>query len=132
MVATPMRRLPPPFPHSMAVDGRVTEWFKGLDTRPTSFAAVCLSAAKSREYRRKANLHSQAHLKLIFGHYSRSDGHWSGDDYDVVVADTTPAHGIRGDHGVVCSMARSGNVWDNGAMESFSSSLKTERTVRNL
>ena len=31
-------------------------------------------------------------------------------------------------HGVVCSMSRSGNVWDNAAMESFFSSLKTERT----
>jgi putative transposase len=34
------------------------------------------------------------------------------------------------DHGVVCSMSRSGNVWDNAAMESFFSSLKTERTAR--
>ena len=33
------------------------------------------------------------------------------------------------DHGVVCSMSRSGNVWDNAAMESFSS-LKTESTAR--
>src|SRR2546421_10601100 len=32
------------------------------------------------------------------------------------------------DHGVVCSMSRSGNVWDNATMESFFSSLKTERT----
>jgi putative transposase len=32
--------------------------------------------------------------------------------------------------GVVCSMSRSGNVWDNAAMESFFSSLKTERTGR--
>ncbi|MDB5383477.1 MAG: putative family transposase, group, OrfB [Rhodospirillales bacterium] len=29
--------------------------------------------------------------------------------------------------GVTCSMSRSGNVWDNAAMESFFSSLKTER-----
>jgi putative transposase len=34
------------------------------------------------------------------------------------------------DHGVTCSMSRSGNVWDNAAMESFFSSLKTERTAR--
>ena len=33
-------------------------------------------------------------------------------------------------HGVVCSMSRSGNVWDNAAMESFFSSLKTERIDR--
>jgi putative transposase len=31
------------------------------------------------------------------------------------------------DNGVTCSMRRSGNVWDNAAMESFFSSLKTER-----
>jgi transposase InsO family protein len=31
---------------------------------------------------------------------------------------------------VICSMSRSGNVWDNAAMESFFSSLKTERTAR--
>jgi putative transposase len=30
---------------------------------------------------------------------------------------------------VVCSMSRSGNVWDNAAMENFFSSLKTERTA---
>jgi putative transposase len=36
------------------------------------------------------------------------------------------------DHGVVCSMSRSGNVWDNAAIESFFSSLKTERTARKV
>ena len=35
---------------------------------------------------------------------------------------------LMADHGVVCSMRRSGNVWDNAAMQSFFSSLKTERT----
>ncbi len=34
------------------------------------------------------------------------------------------------DHGVTCSMSRAGNVWDNAVMESFFSSLKTERTAR--
>ena len=29
-------------------------------------------------------------------------------------------------------MSRSGNVWDNAAMESFFSSLKTERTGRKV
>jgi len=37
---------------------------------------------------------------------------------------------LMADHGVVCSMSRSGNVWDDAAMESFFSSLKTERTAR--
>ena len=39
---------------------------------------------------------------------------------------------LMADNGVVCSMSRSGNVWDNAAMESFFSSLKTERTARKL
>ena len=34
------------------------------------------------------------------------------------------------DHGVKCSMSRTGNCWDNAAMESFFSSLKTERVSR--
>jgi putative transposase len=34
---------------------------------------------------------------------------------------------LLADNGIVCSMSRSGNVWDNAAMESFFSSLKTER-----
>ena len=36
------------------------------------------------------------------------------------------------DNGVDCSMSRSGNVWDNAAMESFFSSLKTERIGRKV
>ena len=55
------------------------------------------------------------------------------------------------DHGITCSMSRSGNVWEfkpgrasgsddpvdrlkaqNAAMESFFSSLKTERTARKV
>jgi len=34
------------------------------------------------------------------------------------------------DHSVTCSMSRSRNCWNNAAMESFFSSLKTERTAR--
>ena len=36
---------------------------------------------------------------------------------------------LLADHGIACSMSRSGNVWDNAAMESFFSLLKTERTA---
>ena len=35
---------------------------------------------------------------------------------------------LMADQGVNCSMSRSGNCWDNAAMESFSS-LKTEHTA---
>ena len=40
--------------------------------------------------------------------------------------------GLMADNGVECSMSRSGNVWDNAAMESFFSSLKTERVGRKV
>ena len=36
------------------------------------------------------------------------------------------------DNGVTCSMSRSGNVWDNAAMESVFSSLKTERIGKKV
>jgi putative transposase len=36
---------------------------------------------------------------------------------------------LMAEHGISCSMSRSGNVWDNAAMESFFSSLKIERTA---
>ena len=39
---------------------------------------------------------------------------------------------LMADHSITCSMSRSGNVWDNPAMESFFSSLKTERTARKV
>jgi len=39
---------------------------------------------------------------------------------------------LMADHGITCSMSRSGNVWDNAAMESFFSSLKTERVNRKV
>lgn len=36
------------------------------------------------------------------------------------------------DQGITCSMSRAGEVWDNSAMESFFSSMKTERTARKV
>jgi putative transposase len=41
-----------------------------------------------------------------------------------------PFQRLMADNGITCSMSRTGNVWDNAAMESFFSSLKTERTAR--
>lgn len=41
-----------------------------------------------------------------------------------------PFQRLLADQGLACSMSRSGNCWDNAAMESFFSSLKTERTAR--
>jgi len=39
---------------------------------------------------------------------------------------------LMAEHGLTCSLSRSGNVWDNAAMESFFSSLKVERVARKL
>ncbi len=39
---------------------------------------------------------------------------------------------LMADNGVTCSMRRSGNVWDNAVMESFFSSLKTERVGQKI
>jgi len=36
------------------------------------------------------------------------------------------------EHGIVCSLSRAGNMWDNAAMESFFSTLKTERTAAKV
>ena len=40
-----------------------------------------------------------------------------------------PFQRLLDEAGVTCSMSRSGNVWDNAVMESFFSSLKTERVT---
>ena len=50
-------------------------------------------------------------------HHSDRGSQYSADRFQRLMAD----------HGITCSMSRSGNVWDNAAMESFFSSLKTER-----
>jgi putative transposase len=53
-------------------------------------------------------------------HHSDRGSQYTSEQFQKLIAD----------HGVVCSMSRSGNVWDNAAMESFFSSLKTERIRR--
>jgi putative transposase len=37
---------------------------------------------------------------------------------------------LLAEHGIVCSMSRRGDCWDNAAMESFFSTLKIERVNR--
>jgi putative transposase len=54
---------------------------------------------------------------------------WTAEGW-LYVAAVVEFQKLMSDHGVVCSMSRSGNVWDNAAMESFFSSLKTERIAR--
>lgn len=39
---------------------------------------------------------------------------------------------LLAEQGITCSMSRAGEVWGNSAMEGFFSSLKTERTAREV
>ena len=39
---------------------------------------------------------------------------------------------LMAEHGIQCSLSRLGNVWDTAAMESFFSTLKTERTANKI
>ena len=55
-------------------------------------------------------------------HHSDQGSQYTSEQFQCLMADS----------GNVCSMSRSGNVWDNAAMESFFSSLKTERTARKI
>lgn len=55
-------------------------------------------------------------------HHSDRGSQYTGEQFQSLMAD----------HGIVCSMSRSGNVRDNAAMESFFSSLKTERIARKV
>lgn len=55
-------------------------------------------------------------------HHSDRGSQYASDQFQRLMADS----------GITCSMSRSGNVWDNAAMESFFSSLKTERIARKI
>ena len=53
-------------------------------------------------------------------HHSDQGSHYTSEQFQMLLIS----------NGVNCSMSRSGNCWDNAAMESFFSSLKTERVAR--
>jgi putative transposase len=55
-------------------------------------------------------------------HHSDQGSQYTSEQFQQLIAD----------NGIICSMSRSGNVWDNAAMESFFSSLKTERIARKI
>lgn len=60
------------------------------------------------------------HTDSMDAHAERRGSQYTSEQFQRLMADS----------GIVCSMSRSGDVWDNAAMESFFSSLKTERTAR--
>lgn len=53
-------------------------------------------------------------------HHSDQGSQYSSEQFQALLAA----------HGITCSMSRSGDVWDNSAMESFFSTMKTERCHR--
>jgi putative transposase len=54
-------------------------------------------------------------------HHSDQGSQYTSEDFQRLLAD----------QGIICSMSRKGDCWDNAAMESFFSTLKLERTNRN-
>ncbi len=53
-------------------------------------------------------------------HHSDQGSQYTSDDFQRLL----------GAHGITCSMSRKGDCWDNAAMESFFSTMKTERVDR--
>ena len=53
-------------------------------------------------------------------HHSDQGSQYTSEDF----------RGLLADQGIVCSMSRRGDCWDNAAMESFFSTLKMERVYR--
>lgn len=87
---------------------RVVGW--SMSSRMTSqFVTDALMMALWRRGRPKELLH-----------HSDQGSQYTSDQFQRLLAD----------YGIACSMSRSGNCWDNAAMESFFSSLKTERITR--
>ncbi len=89
---------------------RVVGWSMKAD-RDTSLVMDALMMAVWRRGKADALLH-----------HSDQGSQYTSDQFQRLLAD----------NGITCSMSRAGNVWDNSAMESFFSSLKTERTARKV
>ena len=53
-------------------------------------------------------------------HHSDQGSQYTSDDFQRLLSA----------HGITCSMSRRGDCWDNAAMESFFSTMKTERVDR--
>ena len=55
-------------------------------------------------------------------HHSDQGSQYTSDHFQRLLAE----------QGIICSMSRAGEVWDNSAMESFFSTMKTERVSRKV
>lgn len=84
----------------------------GWSMQPTMSAQLVLDALVMALWRRGKP------SELL--HHSDQGSQYTSEDFQRLLAD----------QGIVCSMSRRGDVWDNAAMESFFSSLKLERVSR--
>lgn len=64
-------------------------------------------------------LHRRGRLRRVLRHCDQGN-QYTSEQFPMLMADA----------GMVCSMSRRGDCWDNAAMESFFSTLKTERLSR--
>jgi putative transposase len=84
----------------------------GWSMQPTMTAQLVMDALLMAIFRR-----GRPHSVL---HHSDQGSQYTSEDFQRLLES----------HGIVCSMSRRGNCWDNAAMESFFSTLKTERLSR--
>jgi transposase InsO family protein len=80
----------------------------GWSVRPTMEQALVLHALRDALFERRPA------PGLV--HHSDRGVQYAADDYRALLAE----------HGMICSMSRKGNCWDNAVVESFFSSLKRE------
>jgi putative transposase len=84
----------------------------GWSMQPTMTAQLVLDALLMALWRRGKP------TELL--HHSDQGSQYTSEDFQQLLAD----------QGITCSMSRRGDCWDNAAIESFFSTLKTERTNR--
>lgn len=66
-------------------------------------------------------LHRRGRPRKVL-HHSDQGSQYTSEQFQALLADS----------GIVCSMSKRGDCWDNAAMESFFSTLKTERLSRRI
>jgi putative transposase len=86
----------------------------GWSMQPTMTAQLVMDALLMAVFRR-------GRPRAVL-HHSDQGSQYTSEDFQRLLAA----------HGIVCSMSRRGNCWDNAAMESFFSTLKTERLSKRL
>jgi putative transposase len=85
-----------------------------------SFGLWCINYKSTFQKRQGLVLALNGPMSEVLLHHSDRGSQYTSERFQKLMSD----------QGVVCSMSRAGNVWDNAAMESFFTSLKTERTAR--